>query len=110
MARRTAARRSSARPEELGPFRTPGELAVALLDLCRAARGKPLIHVAPTDRRAGELMAILAALDPTEQERLCEAIDATLARQRRELAESTEKGLDFIPRLLRGPVKKAIFG
>jgi len=58
----------------------------------------------------GPLPSGLAALDPADQERLCDAIDATLARQRRELAESTEKGLDFIPRLLRGPVKKALFG
>jgi hypothetical protein len=58
----------------------------------------------------GPLPPGLAALDAADQDRVCDAIEATLAREKRELAEATEKGLAFIPRLLRGPVKKAIFG
>ncbi|HEX7740249.1 MAG TPA: hypothetical protein VF426_11440 [Marmoricola sp.] len=58
----------------------------------------------------GTLPPGLAALDPADQDRLCDAIDATRKRQKKELRESTERGLDFIPRLLRVPIKKALFG
>ena len=58
----------------------------------------------------GTLPPGLAALAPADQDRLCDAIEATRKRQRKELRESTERGLDFIPRLLRAPIKKALFG
>lgn len=69
---------------------------------------------ARTNRLEGEyggpLPPGLAALDPADQDRLCDAIEATRKRQKRELREASERGLDFIPRLLRAPIKKALFG
>jgi hypothetical protein len=52
----------------------------------------------------------LAALPDAHHAQLAEAIDAARGRQREALAAATESGLAFIPRLLRGPVKKVLFG
>lgn len=58
----------------------------------------------------GDLPPGLAGLSDAEQAVLADAIDTARARQVKALAKATESGLDFIPRLLRGPVKKVIFG
>lgn len=42
--------------------------------------------------------------------RLADALDAARQRERRELTEAMENGLGFVPRMLRGPVKKVLFG
>ena len=70
-----------------------------------------------TDARArleqeygGPLPPGLAALSDAEAAALADAIDAARTRQSRALAKATERGLDFVPKLLRGPVKKVIFG
>lgn len=52
----------------------------------------------------------LAGLTPEQQEKLVAAIEDARVRQARALAKATDHGLDFIPRLLRGPVKKVLFG
>lgn len=58
----------------------------------------------------GPLPPGLAALAPEHQQALAEAIDAARTRQAHALAKATDHGLDFIPKLLRGPVKKVLFG
>lgn len=52
----------------------------------------------------------LAALDEAHAAHLADAIDTARRRQREALAEAMEAGLHFVPRLLRGPVKKSLFG
>jgi len=52
----------------------------------------------------------LAALTDVQHARLADAIDAARTRQAAALAKATDNGLDFVPRLLRGPVKKVLFG
>jgi hypothetical protein len=63
-----------------------------------------------TREYGGALPPGLAALDATDRDRIADAIDAARTRQARALAKATEGGLDFIPKLLRGPVKKVLFG
>lgn len=58
----------------------------------------------------GPLPPGLAALATEDQQRLCDAIDAARRQQRKELGAAVERGLDFVPRLLRPAVKKALFG
>lgn len=66
------------------------------------------------DRLEAEFGAMLppglAALSDQQHARLVDAIEDARTRQARALAKATEHGLDFIPRLLRGPVKKVLFG
>lgn len=52
----------------------------------------------------------LAGLTDDQRQFVAAAIDAARVRQARALADATENGLDFIPRLLRGPVRKVLFG
>ena len=70
-----------------------------------------------TDARArleqeygGALPPGLAGLAEQDMATLADAIDAARTRQARALAKATDNGLDFIPKLLRGPVKKVLFG
>ncbi len=58
----------------------------------------------------GSLPAGLAALSESDQETLVLAIEAARTRQSEALKKATENGLSFIPKLLRGPVKKVLFG
>lgn len=51
----------------------------------------------------------LSALSEEHHARLADAIEAARIRQAKALAKATDSGLDFIPRLLRGPVKRVLF-
>lgn len=52
----------------------------------------------------------LAALSDAEVEHLVGAIDDAQARQRSALAAATDTGMAVIPRVLRGPVRRVLFG
>lgn len=52
----------------------------------------------------------LAGLSDTDATHLADAIEAARKRQSAALRTATDSGLDFVPRLLRGPVKKVLFG
>ncbi|MEV6138420.1 hypothetical protein AB0L63_20635 [Nocardia sp. NPDC051990] len=54
-----------------------------------------------------ELPPGIAALSPEHQAELAQAIEAAGWRQIGELRDAAAGMLDFLPRLLRGPVKKA---
>jgi hypothetical protein len=54
--------------------------------------------------------AAIAALDPADLEALREALTAAREAQRVALEAATDSGLGIVPRLLRGTVKKALFG
>lgn len=58
----------------------------------------------------GPLPPGLAALSAEDQATLADAIAAARTRQAKALAKATDGGLDFVPRLLRGPIKKVLFG
>jgi hypothetical protein len=66
------------------------------------------------ERLAGEygddLPAGLAGLTDDHAVHLADAIAAARKRQRAALAQASESGLAFVPRVLRGPVKKVLFG
>lgn len=66
------------------------------------------------DRLAAEYGATLppglAALTAEQQDKLVVAIEEARVRQARALVKATDHGLDFIPKLLRGSVKKVLFG
>jgi hypothetical protein len=55
----------------------------------------------------GELPPGIAALDPEVQAELAKEIDDARWRQAAELKAAAFSMLDFLPRLLRGAVKKA---
>lgn len=52
----------------------------------------------------------IAALDDADLARLTTALRDAREHQSTALEEATDQGLAFIPRLLRGTVKKALFG
>lgn len=52
----------------------------------------------------------LTKLDAADVQRLTDAIAAAHTRQQELLAKAADDGLRFIPRLVRGPVKKVLFG
>ncbi len=52
----------------------------------------------------------LAALTSEQRQLIADAIEATRVRQAEALAEATENGLSFVPKLMRGAVKKVLFG
>lgn len=58
----------------------------------------------------GPLPPSIAALDEARLAVLLEALHSARQEQRRSLAEATEHGLNFVPRLLRTPVRKVLFG
>ncbi len=58
----------------------------------------------------GALPPGLAALSPVDAAHLVDAVEAARARQIAALRSATDSGLDFVPKLLRGPVKKVLFG
>lgn len=53
--------------------------------------------------------AALAALDDARQQQLAEALVAAQERQAAAIDAAAERGLGFVPRLLRGPVKRMLF-
>jgi hypothetical protein len=52
----------------------------------------------------------LEALSDDELLTLADLLYDARARQRRELDEGVEQSLDIVPRLMRGPVRKMLFG
>ncbi len=52
----------------------------------------------------------VAALDAADLARLAAALQAARTRQVALAEKAAEDGLRFIPRLVRGPVKKILFG
>lgn len=53
--------------------------------------------------------AAVAALTDADLQVLADALAAARRDQAAALAEATERGLAFIPRVLRGPVTRALF-
>jgi hypothetical protein len=60
------------------------------------------------ERVDGELPAGIAALSPEHQQWLADALGEAHREQGRELQAAAEESLRFVPRLLRGPVRKAV--
>lgn len=52
----------------------------------------------------------LAALTGEQRQLLADAIEAARVRQAEALAEATENGLRFVPKVMRGTIKKVVFG
>ena len=52
----------------------------------------------------------VAALDESDIARLAGALRAAREQQTEALVAATDHGLSFIPKLLRAPVKKVLFG
>lgn len=57
----------------------------------------------------GPLPPGLAGLSDDQRGLIADAIDAARVRQATALAEATDNGLTFIPKLMRGTVKKVLF-
>jgi len=49
-----------------------------------------------------------ASLAASDAEHLSSLVAIALADQRRQIAEAVERAIDHVPRLLRGPVRKAL--
>ncbi len=58
----------------------------------------------------GSVPAGLEALSVAERATLAGLLAAAKQRQAQELTEGIEDSLDFVPRLVRGPVRKILFG
>jgi hypothetical protein len=70
-------------------------LVTASLPLATALRAEP--------------PAAFAALSIEQQTLLADAVLAAFARQAAAIDAAAESGLSFVPRLLRGPVKRLLF-
>lgn len=57
-----------------------------------------------------ELSPALEALDPQHRQHLLDAIATAHRRQDEELVRAIDDGLNIVPRVLRGAVRKALFG
>ena len=62
------------------------------------------------DLCGGSVPQGLADLGEDERKLLLDTIATSRRRQAADLKESAERGLELVPKLLRGPVKKAILG
>lgn len=62
-----------------------------------------------SDELGAALPESVAALPPDTLAALADVLAAARRDQSRALAEASEKGLGFVPRLLRGPVQKVLF-
>lgn len=60
------------------------------------------------DRVSGELPAGIARLRAEHQQELADAIGAARKRQGEDLAEAAEGALKYVPKLLRGQVRRAV--
>lgn len=60
------------------------------------------------DRVDGDLPAGIAALSAEHRQLLADAIGDARRNQGEELAAAAENSLNYVPRLLRGPVRKAV--
>ncbi|MGO4256016.1 hypothetical protein [Marmoricola sp. RAF53] len=67
-------------------------------------------HARLADELGGPLPPGLAGLDEADAAHLADAVEAARARQSAALRDATDGGLEFVPKLLRGPVKKVLFG
>lgn len=63
-----------------------------------------------TDQLGQPAAAALAEFDDDSLEHLAAAIAAAREQQREELQRAAESSLAFVPRLLRGAVKRLVFG
>jgi hypothetical protein len=76
--------------------------------------GDELAVTGPVEALRAELGAdpppAVAALAPAHLEALTAALAAARAHQAAALADAMDSGLGFVPRLLRGAVKKVLFG
>lgn len=61
-----------------------------------------------TERVSGELPAGIAALDDAHRQFLADALGEAKRRQSEDLAAATEGSLQYVPKLLRRPVRKAV--
>lgn len=52
----------------------------------------------------------LKTLSATELQTLADLLVAAKARQAQELTEGVEESLNIVPRLVRGPVRRILFG
>lgn len=59
-------------------------------------------------RVSGELPAGIAALDETHRQFLADALGTAKRRQSEDLSAATEGSLQYVPKLLRGPARKAV--
>ncbi|MQA62238.1 MAG: hypothetical protein GEU86_12215 [Actinophytocola sp.] len=50
----------------------------------------------------------IAALDETHRQFLADALGTAKRRQSEDLAAATEGSLQYVPKLLRGPVRRAV--
>lgn len=57
----------------------------------------------------GPVPPALAALDAADRQALAAAVEAALEQQRHALAAAVDSGLGFVPRVLRGTVKRVVF-
>ena len=53
--------------------------------------------------------AAFRGLDAAQQHQLADALTAAQERQASALDAAAERGLGFVPRLLRGPIKRLLF-
>lgn len=60
------------------------------------------------DRISGDLPAGIAALSEQHQQLLADALVEARRRQGAELAAAADASLKYVPKLLRGPVRKAV--
>ena len=67
-------------------------------------------HERLAEEHGGDLPPGLARLAEPDATHLADAIAAARKRQRVALAQASEAGLAFVPRVLRGAVKKVLFG
>lgn len=58
----------------------------------------------------GPLPEGLEELSGKELQKLADLLAAAKARQAQELEEGVQESLDFVPRLMRGSVRKILFG
>lgn len=60
------------------------------------------------ERVDGPLPDGIAALSPDEQQLLADALGDARREQGKELAAAANGALEYVPRLLRGPVRKVV--
>lgn len=68
-----------------------------------------LAHLISELGAAASELPDLSHADPATLEALAQALAAAKTRQRAQIAESSEQALSFIPALLRGAVRRALF-
>lgn len=77
--------------------------------------GQPLAQVDLSALRerlgvSGGALPVLDGLDQADVERLCGLVDKARQRQGKDLESASEEALKHVPALLRGAVRKLLFG